>query len=119
MRILLFCLISLVPLPSVTIYAPDNQIVGKSLTLQCNVTTVRGITSRVDIVWISNDVRLKRTRNASVVSIHDDTELYLDSYYMTLLNTTDDGRRFNCKIIIVATSRITTADNVILHVTGT
>ena len=118
MRILLFCHIPLVPIPSVTIYAPDNQIVGQSLTLQCNVTTVRGITSRVDIVWSSNGVELKRTRNATVISTYNNTQLYLDSYYMTLLSTTDDGRELNCKIVIIATPRITTADNVILDVTG-
>ena len=37
---------------------------------------------------------------------------------MTLLSTTDDGRELNCKIVIIATPRITTADNVILDVTG-
>ena len=118
MRILLFCHIPLVPLPSVTIYAPDNQIVGQSLTLQCNATTVRGITSRVDIVWSSNGVELKQTRNATVISIHEHSELYLDSYYMTLLSTTDDGRELKCKIVIIATPAITTANNAILHVTG-
>ena len=101
-----------------TIYAPDNQIVGQSLTLQCNMTTVRGITSGVDIVWSSNGVELKRTRNATVISTHDSTELYLDSYYMTLLSTTDDGRALKCEIVIIAASTITNADNVILDVTG-
>ena len=42
--------VSLVPGPSVTINAPSNQTVGQSLTLESSITTVRGITSRVDIV---------------------------------------------------------------------
>ena len=44
----------LVPTSTVSVTAPNTQTVGQSLTLQCEVTTVRGITSRVDIVWSSD-----------------------------------------------------------------
>jgi len=37
------------------VVAPNIQTVGQSLTLECSVTAVRGITSRVDIVWKNND----------------------------------------------------------------
>ena len=33
-------------LPTVNVTYPDDQVMGQSLTLQCNVTTVRGINSR-------------------------------------------------------------------------
>ena len=39
-----FCI---VPTPTVSMTDPDTQMLGESLTLYCNVTTVRGITSTV------------------------------------------------------------------------
>ena len=39
-----------IPIPNVTFTAPSTQIEAQPLTLQCSVTTVRGITSRVDIL---------------------------------------------------------------------
>ena len=50
----------LVPTPTVSVTAPKNQMVGQSLIVQCEVTTVRGITSRVDIVWSSDGTELVR-----------------------------------------------------------
>ena len=55
----------LVPPPTVLVTAPNNQTVGQSLSLQCEVTTVRGITSRVDIVWSSGTV-LRRINSITI-----------------------------------------------------
>ena len=59
---IIFCL---VPTPSVTVTALNNQQVGDPLLLECNVTTVRGITSSADIVWITNGEEVRRANNAS------------------------------------------------------
>ena len=53
----------LVPNPSMAISPPNIQIVGQSLTLQCEVTAVRGIISSVDIVWSSGGMELERMKN--------------------------------------------------------
>ena len=45
--------------------APNTQIVGQSLTLQCEVTTVRDITSRIDIAWSSGGMELQRINGVS------------------------------------------------------
>ena len=108
----------LVPVPTMTMNALNNQTVGQSLTLESTITTVRGITSRVDIVWSSNGVELKRTRKATANSTHDDTELYVDSYHILLLSTTDDGRVFKCEIVFMTNPIIMAAANVTLDVTG-
>ena len=42
------------------ISALNDQTVGRSLTLQCKVTTVRGIDIRVDIMWSSHGEELQR-----------------------------------------------------------
>ena len=60
-----------VPTPTVSVTAPNTQTVGQSLTLQCVVTTVRGITSRVDIVWrnSSGGNELQRKDNVSSTTV--------------------------------------------------
>ena len=114
----LMCFISLVPVPSVTINAPSNQTVGQSLTLESSITTVRGITSRVDIVWSSNGVELRRIMGATPNSTNDNSEVYEDTYDIPLLSTSDDGRVIECEIIIMTTPSIVATNNITLDVTG-
>ena len=70
-----------VPIPTVSVTALNTQTVGQSLTLQCEVTTVRGITSRVDIVWSSGGSILRRINDLSGCYNHISGTLYcLDDY---------------------------------------
>ena len=92
---------------------------GQSLTLESSITTVRGITSRVDTVWSSNGVELKRITNANTSLTTNDSELYEDTFNITLLSTSDDGRVFQCEMVIMTTpSSIATTNNITLDVTG-
>ena len=92
---------------------------GQSLTLQSTITTVRGITSRVDIVWSSNGVELKRINNTNTSLTINDSKLYKDTFNITLLSTSDDGRMFQCEMIIMtAPSVLVTTNNITLDVTG-
>ena len=112
-------LFSLVPVPSIEIIALNNQTVGQSLTLESTITTVRGITSRVDIVWSSNGVELKRITNANTNFMINDSELYKDTFNIPLLSTSDDGRVFQCEMIIMTIPSVIVATNdVTLDVTG-
>ena len=91
---------------------------GQSLTLESTITTVKGITSRVDIVWRSN-VELKRITNANTSLTINDSELYKDTLNIPLLSTNDDDRVFQCEMIIMTTpSIIVTTNNITLDVTG-
>ena len=98
--------------------APSNQIVGQSLTLESSITTVRGITSRVDIVWSSNGVELRRIMGATPNSTNGNSEVYEDTYDIPLLSTSDDGRVIECEIIIMTTPSIVATNNLTLDVTG-
>ena len=69
----------LVPTPTVSVTAPNTQTVGQSLTLQCEVTTVRGITSRVDIMWSSDGTTLRRINDTTAITM-DNSLVYTDSY---------------------------------------
>jgi len=44
-----------VPPPTVSMTALSDQIVGDPLSQECNVITVRGVTSSVDIVWMKDN----------------------------------------------------------------
>ena len=112
-----YCIFS-VPVPSVKIDILNNQTVGQSLTLECSINTVKGITSRVDIVWSSNGMELKRIYqiNASFSSNH--SELLKDTYNISLLSTNDDARVFYCEVVIFITPLVMASDYVSLDVFG-
>ena len=97
--------------------APNTQTVGQSLTLQCEVTTVRGITSRVDIVWSSGGTELERMNNVSSTAM-DNSLVYTDSYNISQLNTTDEGRMIQCEVVINASPSVMASDSTTLDVTG-
>ena len=90
---------------------------GQSLTLQCEVTTVRGITSRVDIVWSSGGIVLERMNGVSSTTM-DNLLVYTDSYTLSQLSTTDDGRVIQCEVVINASPPVMASDSTILDVTG-
>ena len=110
-------IIFLVPTPTVSVIAPNTQTVGQSLTLQCEVTTVRGITSRVDIVWSSDGTELQRMNNVSSTTIVNSL-VYTDSYTISQLNATDDGRVIQCEVVINTSPSIMANNSTTLSVTG-
>ena len=97
--------------------APNTQTVGQSLTLQCEWTTVRGITSRMDIVWSSNGTVLRRMNNVSSTTM-DNSLVYTDSYTISQLSTTDDGRVIRCEVVINASQTVMASNSITLDVTG-
>ena len=97
--------------------AHSNQTVGQSLTLQCEVTTVRGITSRVDIVWSSNGTELERMNNVSSTTM-DNSLVYTDFYNISQLSTTDDGRVIQCEVVINTRPPVMAIYGTTLYLTG-
>ena len=110
-------IIILVPTPTVSVTAPNTQTVGQSLTLQCEVTTVRGITSRVDIVWSSGGTELQRMNNVSS-SMMSNSLVYTNSYAILLLSTTDNGRVIQCEAVINTSPPVMASNSITLDVTG-
>ena len=103
---------------NVTVTAPSNQIVGQSLILECSVTAVRGITSRVDMEWIIGNIILQKTEGIGSTLIVNDSELYEAFYNITQVSTLDDDIVYQCKAVINANPQLTATDNVTLDVTG-
>ena len=109
----------LVPTPdNANVTAITTQIVGQPLTLECYVTTVRGITSRVDIMWSSNGVQLKRIEGVNGSLISDSTVTYTDYYNAFQLNTSDDGTIYQCEVLVNLSPPLMADGNITLDVTG-
>ena len=108
----------IVPKPSISIDAPKFQIVGQLLKLKCLVTTVRGITSRLDIVWNSNGIELKRSEGVTANSTTDKSMLFIDYYVISQLSTADEDRVLQCNMKINASTTVTAIDYIKLNVTG-
>ena len=91
---------------------------GESLTLQCDVTTpLRGITSTLSIVWISNSEELRRVDNVMPIA-RNDIQVYTDSYTISPLSTADEGRTYWCIAVLNSSPPITRNTSTTLDVTG-
>ena len=106
------------PIPSVTVNILNSQTVGQSLMLECNATTVRGITSRLDILWSSDDMELNTIRGVNITSAIDNSVSFTDTYTIQQLSTADENRRYQCEVLIDTESPVRTTRSVILNVTS-
>ena len=108
---------SLTP-PSTQTFPFEPQSVGRRLRLQCEVTTVRGITSRVDIVWSSGGMELARMNNVPSVTMSN-SQVYRHSINTSQpLRLTDTGTMFHCAVMINSIPAVMNNDNFTLNVTG-
>ena len=108
---------TVVSTPSINLTVPNTQIVGQSLTLECSVTIVRGITSRVDIVWSNDGVELQRTNGTNASLSSDFSTMYTSTYTIPLLSTVDDSRVYQCKVVIDTNPPVMVTGSVTLNVT--
>ena len=105
-------------MPSVIVSTLKDQIVGQSLTLKCNITAVRGITSRVDVIWSSDGLELRRTEGINASSVLIGSVVYINSYTISQISTSDENRTYLCKVLIIASSSVEATNSVTLNVTG-
>ena len=112
-----------VPPPNVTVSVLDDEpIIGKPLSLECNVTVARGVTNSVDIMWMVNGTddigTTVNSQNKDVykMKLTDDTTQYRDVYGITELKLTDNNTEYYCKAVIYNTEDIDSVivDNIIL-----
>ena len=101
----MFSCYHVVPHPNVTVSVLDDElIIGEPLSLECNVTVARGVTSSVDIIWSVNgtDDRRVNTQSNDVYKINltDGTTQYRDVCNITELKLTDNNTKYSCKAVI-------------------
>ena len=97
---------------------PDILIAGQSLSLECIVTTVRGISSSVDIIWTSDGVEIKRTIGASISSSTITSTLYRDFYNISLLTTAEEGKVYQCLGVVSAIPNLSSENSITIDVFG-
>ena len=109
-----------VPTPNVSIIAShDDIIVGQPLSLECIITTVRGINSQVNIRWSkgSNKEELKRENVSGILTMFNSV-MYRNYLNISQITTDDDNETYKCEVIINTSSPVIASDNHTVHVVG-
>ena len=94
-----------------------NLTIGDPLTLNCTVTAVRGISSSVGIIWTTGGRVVRRVANI-MADIENDSAIYTDSFEISSLSAIDNGREYQCTVVINATQPINSSDQITLMFTG-
>ena len=68
-------------------------------------------------MWSSNGTELNRTDGVSSNTLNNSL-VYTNSYTISQLNTTDDGRVIQCEVVINVSPSVMANDNITLDVTG-
>jgi len=96
-----------VPVPNVSVTAL-NQSIGNQLSLKCDVSTVKGITSSVDIVWMANDVEMERYNG----NITEDKTSYVYYYNAnTLLTVNENNTVYKCQVVVNTNPSMNSSDS--------
>ena len=98
--------------------AVNNQTEGRPLILQCSVTTIRDINSRVDFVWISNGIELRRVEGVVGEPTVRNLTVYTDHYIIPQLSNADNYTVYKCEVIVNERNLISITGNIILNITG-
>ena len=113
-----------VPISLVQITIFDNEIlgitnlaIGDQLTLDCTVTAVRGISSSVNIIWTTGNIELRRVNNITA-DIVNNSAIYSDSFEISSLSALDNGREYQCTVMINATQPINSSDQITVVLNG-
>ena len=109
-----------VPTPNVSIIVAHGDIlVGQPFSLECIITTVRGINSQVNIIWSKggDNEELKRENVSANVTMFSSV-MYRDYLSISQITTDDDNETYKCEIIINSNSPVTASDSYTLHVIG-
>ena len=94
-----------------------NLAVGDPLTLDCTITAVRGISSSVDIIWTTGGGTLRRVDNIAA-DTENDSAVYTDSFEISSLSAIDNGREYQCTVVINANSSVSNSDQITLIFPG-
>ena len=95
-----------------------NLTIGDPLTLNCTVTTVRGISSSVDIIWTTRGRVVRRVDNITADIEQNDSTIYTDSFEISSLSAIDNGREYQCIVVINASQPVYNSDQITLNFPG-
>ena len=93
------------------------MILGQPLALECNVTAVRGINSKIYIQWHINGV-LEINNSVKASMTNSGFEVFNDSFDIPQLTTNDNGVVYECEVIIYTDPPVRASHSLTLNVTG-
>ena len=93
-----------------------RQHIGNPLSLRCAVTTVRGITNGVNIVWKVNNTVIIERYNGNVTEEETSYVYYYNAD--TNLTVNDNNTVYQCQVIINSSPLISSTDNLTLNIIG-
>ena len=114
----LYFVYPIVPASDVSVAVVDDEIVGSSLSLQCNATVLKGINSSVDIIWMRDGTEILRENDSMGYPFNETRLLYTSYYNITLLQTNDNDTMYSCQAVINTSPLVNNSDNCTLNVTG-
>ena len=86
------------------ITAEDDVALGESITLKCNATVVRGVTSNLDFQWFvtSNGFFRRSVRSVTDImgSFNNNSVMYSDFLTLPALNSSNRGDNYTCEVRI-------------------
>ena len=111
-----------VPSPVVEVTNIDSVEFGETTTLECNVIAVRGITSSVNIGWITltspyNYTTVKTAEDVTA-NIVNNSAIYTDQLITPPLSYNDSGRVYYCVVVINTTFGLTYYGSIVLDIDG-
>ena len=71
----------------------------------------------MDIIWSDSNGELNRTTDVTSRTVGNDS-VYTDSYTISQLSTTDEGRVIQCEVVINVSPPVMASDSITLDVTG-
>ena len=123
----MFVNIFIVPTPFVQLTIFDNDTlgndtfewlkIGDQLTIDCTVTAIKGISSSVDIIWTTEDRVVRRVDNVTA-DIENNSAIYTDSFEISSLSANDNGKEYQCTVVINARQPIYVTDIIMLPLLG-
>ena len=113
--------VNTVPSPVVEVTSNGTVEYGKAAILQCKAIAVRGITSSVNIQWITvynyNYTVVRRVDNVTA-NIVGNSAVYTDQLIIPPLSVNDNGRVYYCVLNINTTYGVSSYGIFVLDFTG-
>ena len=93
----------------VEVTTTDTPVIERPLVLQCSAITLRGITDRVDIVWTTGIMEVRKVMDV-LPNDFNNLAIYTDSLVIPSLDINDIGSVYECTVIVNSLPVVTFKD---------
>ena len=107
------------PVITIEVTTINSPEIYQPLILQCTATIVRGITSRVDIIWTTGNTQVRRVNDVTASSNINSSSIYNDSFIIPSLSLSDIGSVYECEVLIDSFVPTTAKTDFIVPTPGT